>query len=87
MELKEFQLNAVKSLFEAMDKPVRDIILKSPTGSGKTIILTYFMHQYIQSYPKRCSFGSLPAKAILRNRARQKWISISTLRRQSCFPM
>lgn len=25
MELKEFQLNAVKSLFEAMDKPVRDI--------------------------------------------------------------
>lgn len=52
MELKEFQLNAVKSLFEAMDKPVRDIILKSPTGSGKTIILTYFMHQYIQSYPK-----------------------------------
>lgn len=32
MELKEFQLNAVKSLFEAMDKPVRDIILKSPTG-------------------------------------------------------
>ena len=46
MELKEFQLNAVKSLFEAMDKPVRDIILKSPTGSGKTIILTYFMHQY-----------------------------------------
>lgn len=47
MELKEFQLNAVKSLFEAMDKPVRDIILKSPTGSGKTIILTYFMHQCI----------------------------------------
>ena len=43
MELKEFQLNAVKSLFEAMDKPVRDIILKSPTGSGKTIILTYFI--------------------------------------------
>ena len=32
MELKEFQLNAVKSLFEAMDKPVRDIILQSPTG-------------------------------------------------------
>ena len=33
MELKEFQLNAVKSLIEAMDKTVRDIILKSPTGS------------------------------------------------------
>ena len=52
MELKNFQLNAVKALFEAMEKPARDIILKSPTGSGKTIILTYFMHQYIQSFPE-----------------------------------
>ena len=52
MVLKDFQLTAVKSLFEAMDKPARDIILKSPTGSGKTIILTYFMHQYIQSFSK-----------------------------------
>ena len=47
MQLKKFQLSAVKSLFEAMDKLTRDIILKSPTGSGKTIILTYFMHQYV----------------------------------------
>ena len=52
MKLKEFQLEAVKKLFEAMETPARDIILKSPTGSGKTIILTYFMHQYIQSFPK-----------------------------------
>ena len=50
MQLKNLQLSAVKSLFEAMDKSARDIILKSPTGSGKTIILTYFMHQYVQSY-------------------------------------
>ena len=35
VQLKKFQLAAVKSLFEAMDKPTRDIILKSPTGSGK----------------------------------------------------
>lgn len=87
MELKEFQLNAVKKLFEAMETPARDIILKSPTGSGKTIILTYFMHQYIQSFPKPSLYGLRPVKVILRNRARQKWISISTLRRQSCFPM
>lgn len=52
MELKMFQKTAVKRLFEAMDTSARDIILKSPTGSGKTIILTYFMHQYTQSYPK-----------------------------------
>lgn len=87
MELKEFQLNAVKSLFEAMETPARDIILKSPTGSGKTIILTYFMHQYIQSFPKPSLYGLRPVKATLKNRARRKWISISTLRRRNSYPM
>lgn len=88
MELKEFQLNAVKSLFEAMETPARDIILKSPTGSGKTIILTYFMHQYIQSFPKTVFVWLLrPVKATLKNRARRKWISISTLRRRNSYPM
>ena len=38
MELKNFQLSAVRSLFAAMEAPARDIILKSPTGSGKTIL-------------------------------------------------
>lgn len=87
MELKEFQLNAVKSLFEAMEKPARDIILKSPTGSGKTIILTYFMHQYIQSIPKQFSYGSHRARVILKNKARKKWISTSMLRRRNSYPM
>lgn len=72
MELKEFQLNAVKSLFEAMDKPVRDIILKSPTGSGKTIILTYFMHQYIQSYPKTVFVWLTPGKGNLEEQSKAK---------------
>ncbi|MGN1052061.1 MAG: DEAD/DEAH box helicase family protein, partial [Candidatus Scatosoma sp.] len=35
-----FQLKAIKSLLECMeDDSVREIILKSPTGSGKTIML------------------------------------------------
>lgn len=72
MELKEFQLNAVKSLFEAMDKPARDIILKSPTGSGKTIILTYFMHQYIQSYPKTVFVWLTPGKGNLEEQSKAK---------------
>ena len=72
MELKEFQLNSVKSLFEAMDKPVRDIILKSPTGSGKTIILTYFMHQYIQSYPKTVFVWLTPGKGNLEEQSKAK---------------
>lgn len=72
MELKNFQLNAVKSLFEAMEKPARDIILKSPTGSGKTIILTYFMHQYIQSYPKTVFIWLTPGKGDLEEQSKAK---------------
>lgn len=72
MVLKEFQLNAVKSLFEAMDTPARDIILKSPTGSGKTIILTYFMHQYIQSYSKTIFIWLTPGKGNLEEQSKAK---------------
>lgn len=72
MQLKEFQLNAVKSLFEAMETPARDIILKSPTGSGKTIILTYFMHQYIQSYSKTVFVWLTPGKGNLEEQSKAK---------------
>ena len=72
MELKEFQLNAVKSLFEAMALPARDIILKSPTGSGKTIILTYFMHQYIQTFPKTVFVWLTPGKGNLEEQSKAK---------------
>ena len=72
MELKEFQLNAVKSLFEAMETPARDIILKSPTGSGKTIILTYFMNQYIQSFPKTVFVWLTPGKGNLEEQSKEK---------------
>lgn len=72
MQLKNFQLDAVKSLFEAMETPTRDIILKSPTGSGKTIILTYFMHQYIQSYPKTVFVWLTPGKGNLEEQSKAK---------------
>lgn len=72
MQLKEFQLNAVKELFEAMEKPARDIILKSPTGSGKTIILTYFMHQYIESFSKTVFVWLTPGKANLEEQSKEK---------------
>ena len=72
MELKEFQMGAVKSLFEAMETPTRDIVLKSPTGSGKTIILTYFMHQYIQSYPHTVFVWLTPGKGNLEEQSKAK---------------
>ncbi len=72
MQLKNFQLSAVKSLFEAMDTPARDIILKSPTGSGKTIILTYFMHQYVQSYRNTVFVWLTPGKGNLEEQSKEK---------------
>lgn len=72
MELKKFQLEAVRALFEAMDSPTRDIVLKSPTGSGKTIILTYFMHQYIQSFSKTVFVWLTPGKGDLEEQSKSK---------------
>ncbi len=72
MKLKDFQLEAVKSLFNAMDTLTRDIILKSPTGSGKTIILTYFMHQYIQSFSKNIFVWLTPGKGNLAEQSKAK---------------
>lgn len=72
MKLKEFQLEAVKKLFEVMETSARDIILKSPTGSGKTIILTYFMHQYIQSFPKTVFVWLTPGKGSLEEQSKAK---------------
>ena len=50
--LANFQLKAIEALMEAMGEPNRDIILKSCTGSGKTIILTHFMDEYLKSTNK-----------------------------------
>ena len=65
-------MEAVKSLFNAMDTLTRDIILKSPTGSGKTIILTYFMHQYIQSFSKNIFVWLTPGKGNLAEQSKAK---------------
>ena len=59
-------------MFNAMDTLTRDIILKSPTGSGKTIILTYFMHQYIQSFSKNIFVWLTPGKGNLAEQSKAK---------------
>ena len=45
--LKDFQLEAVNDLLTYAEKPVKEVILQSPTGSGKTIILTSFLHEFM----------------------------------------
>lgn len=46
--LKDFQLDAVNNLLTYAEKPVKEVILQSPTGSGKTIILTSFLHEFME---------------------------------------
>ena len=72
IELMQFQLRAIKDLLESMDKPCRDIILKSPTGSGKTIILTHFMDEYMQGHARTVFVWLTPGKGNLEEQSKAK---------------
>ena len=72
INLANFQLNAIKSLLESMDGPCREIVLKSPTGSGKTIILTHFMDEYIKGHAKTVFVWLTPGKGNLEEQSKAK---------------
>lgn len=70
--LMQFQLKAIKMLLESMEESCRDIILKSPTGSGKTIILTHFMDEYMQGHAKTVFVWLTPGKGNLEEQSKAK---------------
>lgn len=70
--LANFQLRAIKTLLESMEEKTRDIILKSPTGSGKTIILTHFMDEYIKGHAKTVFVWLTPGKGNLEEQSKEK---------------
>ena len=72
INLTQFQLKAIKSLLESMESNNRDIILKSPTGSGKTIILTHFMDEYLQGHAKTVFIWLTPGKGDLEEQSKAK---------------
>ena len=72
INLMQFQLKAIKDLLEGMEKPQRDIILKSPTGSGKTIILTHFMDEYMHGHTKTVFVWLTPGKGNLEEQSKAK---------------
>lgn len=72
MQLTDFQLKAICQLKEAMESDKRDIILKSPTGSGKTIMLTYFMDEYCKSVPNIVFIWLTPGKGDLEEQSKAK---------------
>ena len=73
LDLRGFQRQAVAELNAAMaveDK--RDIVLKSPTGSGKTIILTHFMAEYMRSHAKTAFVWLTPGEGNLEEQSKAK---------------
>ena len=72
IKLANFQLRTIKLLLESMKEKTRDIILKSPTGSGKTIILTHFMDEYIKGHSKTVFVWLTPGKGSLEEQSKEK---------------
>ena len=70
--LANFQLDAIRQLMEGMASDIREIVLKSCTGSGKTIILTHFMDEYTKCYAGVVFVWLTPGKGDLENQSKKK---------------
>lgn len=72
MQLAMFQQKAVAELMAAMHGRSREILLKSCTGSGKTIILTRFMAQWAAAAPDCVFVWLTPGKGELERQSKAK---------------
>ena len=72
MNLMKFQLNAIRELLIAMEENGREIVLKSPTGSGKTIMLTHFMSEYAKGHARTVFVWLTPGKGNLEEQSKRK---------------
>lgn len=73
LTLANFQLKSIKTLLECMeDDSIHNITLKSPTGSGKTIILTHFMDEYLKGHSQTVFVWLTPGKGSLEEQSKEK---------------
>lgn len=70
--LANFQRIAIDRLMDAMEGEKHTIILKSCTGSGKTIILTHFMDEYLKSFGRTVFVWLTPGKGFLEEQSKEK---------------
>lgn len=70
--LANFQIKAIAALTDAMTQPNKEIVLKSCTGSGKTIILTHFMDEYYKSNSNIVFIWLTPGKGNLEEQSKEK---------------
>lgn len=71
-KLADFQLKAIGDLKESMLDKNKEIIFKSPTGSGKTIILTHFIDDYGKSEFGNVFVWLTPGKGNLEEQSKAK---------------
>lgn len=73
IEQRGFQSDAIRELNAAMAvRGNRDIIFKSPTGSGKTIVLTHFMSEYMKDNARTVFVWLTPGKGGLEEQSKAK---------------
>lgn len=72
LTLKNFQMKAIAELNAACRQSKKEIVLKSCTGSGKTIILTHFIDRFIKENPKMCFVWFTPGKGNLEDQSKAK---------------
>ena len=77
IKLKDFQKECLKKLFELsynddnMQNP-KEILLKSPTGSGKTIIMIHYINQYLSDNSNAVAIWLTPGNADLEVQSKDK---------------
>lgn len=74
LELKGFQEKAVDFLLDktSNNKSERKIIMQSPTGSGKTIILISYIEEYLTFYNDTVFIWITPGKGELEEQSKEK---------------
>ena len=72
IELLPFQRFAIADLQNAVESGHKEIILKSCTGSGKTIILTHFMDEYLKCHNNTIFMWFTPGKGNLEEQSKKK---------------
>ena len=65
-------MKAIADLNSACRQSKKEIVLKSCTGSGKTIILTHFIDRYIKENAKMCFVWFTPGKGNLEDQSKAK---------------
>lgn len=86
MELKKFQQDTVNKLlsFIAPEYGLNDLIIKAPTGSGKTIMLLSWMDEYVQSTGDNVAFvWFTPGAGELEKQSQEKANSFPSISAQS----